>query len=198
VTIKTRATTFYPMFRLFFFRLNRRPPVSTGAELPPRALPPDTDGKLTTLAKGVNDVLNYYIQVTDTKASIFIAGSVASASFLLMNFPQEWWLRALYVIAAICLGAALIFATLVILPRLPARTSCGSVFWGDIAGCDNPADYRDRFARTANVGLLDEEYSALNFHTARILRRKILILRAAIICFLIGVLAAIPQYIIQR
>jgi hypothetical protein len=27
----------------------------------------------------VNDVLNYYIQVTDIKASIFIAGSVAAA-----------------------------------------------------------------------------------------------------------------------
>jgi hypothetical protein len=186
------------MFRLFFFRLLRPPPVSTGAELPPRSLPPDTDGKLTTLAKGVNDVLNYYVQVTDTKASIFIAGSVASASFLLINFPHDWWLRALYVTAAVCLGAALILATLVILPRLPLRTASGSVFWGDIAGCTDPADYRDRFARTATVGLLDDEYSTLNFHTARILRRKIRILRAAIICFLVGVLAALPQYLIQR
>ena len=160
--------------------------------------PPDTDGKLTTLAKGVNDVLNYYVQVTDTKASIFIAGRVASASFLLMNFPHDWWLRALYVTAAVRLGAALILATLVILPRLPLRTASGSVFWGNIAGCTDPADYRDRFARTATVGLLDDEYSTLNFHTARILRRKIRILRAAIICFLVGVLAALPQYPIQR
>ena len=40
------------MFRLLF--LHRRPPVSTGSELPPRTTPPDTDGRLTTLAKGVN------------------------------------------------------------------------------------------------------------------------------------------------
>ena len=67
------------MIRFLIPTVFRRPPVSTGVTPPPRTLPPDSDGSLTSMAKGVNDVLNYYIQVTDTKASIFIAGSVAAA-----------------------------------------------------------------------------------------------------------------------
>jgi Family of unknown function (DUF5706) len=185
------------MFRLFFPILLRQPPVSAGADLTPRLLPPDTNGAITAMAKGVNDLLNYYIQVTDTKASIMIAGSVASATFLLMAFPVEWWARVLYICSATVLGIALILATLVVLPRLPARSGNGSVFWGDIASCQSAAAYRDRFANTASAGLLDEEYSALNFYTAQILRRKIRILRTSILCFLSGVLIAIPHHLLQ-
>jgi hypothetical protein len=58
------------MIRYFIPSVLRRPPVSTGVTPPPRTLPPDSDGSLTSMAKGVNDVLNYYIQVTDTKASL--------------------------------------------------------------------------------------------------------------------------------
>ena len=61
----------------------------------------------------------------------------------------------------------------------------------------NWAAYRDRFAATAKAGLLDDEYSLLNYHTAHILRRKIRILRSAILCFLIGVLLAIPHHLMQ-
>jgi hypothetical protein len=185
------------MIRYFIPSVLRRPPVSTGVTPPPRTLPPDSDGSLTSMAKGVNDVLNYYIQVTDTKASIFIAGSVASASFLLMKFPDAWSARTLYVSSAICLGISLVLGTLVVLPRLPARSGTGSVFWGDIAACATPAEYRDRFGTTASCGFLDEEYSLLNFHTARILARKIRILRISIICFLGGVLTALPQHLMN-
>lgn len=185
------------MIRFLIPSVLRRPPVSTGVILAPRTLPPDTDGSLTSMAKGVNDVLNYYIQVTDTKASIFIAGSVAAASFLLMHFPSSLGARVLYFASAGCLGIALILATLVVLPRLPARSGTGSVFWGDISGCVNPFEYRDRFAQTASSGLLDDEYSVLNYYTARILEKKIRILRGSILSFLTGVLIALPHHLIN-
>jgi hypothetical protein len=185
------------MIRFIIPTANRRPPVSTDMTQAARTLPPDADGTLTSMAKGVNDVLNYYIQVADTKASIFIAGSVASASFLLMNFPSTLGARALYVTSAACLGVALIMATLVVLPRLPARSGTGSVFWGDIAGCSGPGEYRDRFGSAALGGLLDEEYCTLNFYTARILETKIRILRVSILCFLTGVLTALPHHLLN-
>jgi hypothetical protein len=149
------------------------------------------------MAKGVNDVLNHYIQVSDAKASIFIAGSVAAATFLLMKFPTDTAARTLYFSAAACLGVSLMRATLVILPRLPKRSGAGSVFLGDVAGCGSPADYRDRFGATASTGLLDEECSVLNFHTARILEKKIRVLRLAILCFLAGGLTALPHYLMN-
>ena len=185
------------MIRFLIPTVFRRPPVSTGVTPAPRTLPPDSDGSLTSMAKGVNDVLNYYIQVTDTKASIFIAGSVAAASFLLMKFPDGLGARILYFASASSLGVALLLATLVVLPRLPARSGTGSVFWGDIAGCSGPCEYRDRFGATASGGLLDEEYSILNFYTARILEKKIRILRISILCFLAGVLTALPHLLMN-
>jgi hypothetical protein len=185
------------MAQLSFARFFRPPPKSTGATLEPRALPPDLDGTLTTLAKGVNDVLNYYIQVTDTKASIFIAGSVAAATFLLAEMPHGAGSCVLYVCAAAGLGCSLVLATFAILPRLPARSGSGSVFWGDIASCTTASQYRDRFASTASAGLLDEEYSLLNFQTARILRKKLRILRVSVLCFLAGLLAALPHYLMH-
>jgi hypothetical protein len=185
------------MMRLFIRNSFRKPPSSTGSSLPLRALPPDSDGSLTAMAKGVNDVLNYYIQVTDTKASIFIAGSVAAASFLLVKFPEGMGPQLLYFFAATGLGISLVLGTLVILPRLPTLNGTGSVFWGDIADCTSAIEYQDRFGAAASSGLLDEEYSLLNFHTARILRKKILILRVAILCFLAGVLTALPHYLMN-
>lgn len=164
----------------------------------PRVLPPDSDGSMTAMAKGVNDVLNYYVQVTDSKASIFIAGSVAAASFLLLHFPEGLGAQLLYFSAASFLGASLILATLVILPRLPGRSGSGSVYWGHIANFANPGSYRDSFAKTAAAGLLDEEYSILNYYTARILAKKIRILQLAILFFLAGVLAALPHHLMNR
>lgn len=176
----------------------RKPPVSTGAELSPRSMPPDTNGVVTTLAKGVNDLLNYYIQVIDTKASIMIAASVTSASFLLSMFPDKFLSKLVYVSSASLLGGSLIFATLVVLPRLPAKTGRGCVFWGDIASCANAVEFRDRFASAAVGGLLDDDYSILNFHTARILGRKIRMLRSAILTFLGGVLLAVVHHLIHQ
>ncbi len=83
------------------------------------------------------------------------------------------------------------------LPRLPLRSGTGSVFGANITGNTNSTDYRDRFRKTASSGLLDEEYSLLNFHTARILEKKAQILPAAILCFLTGILTALPHHLIN-
>ena len=176
----------------------RRPPVSAGAELPPRLLPPDTNGIITTFAKGLNDLLNYYIQVIDTKASIMIAANVTSAAFLLSMFPGNFLAKLVYVSSASLLGGSLILATLVVLPRLPTRSGTGCVFWGDIAASQSAVKFRDRFASAAVGGLLDDDYSMLNFHTARILERKIRMLRAAILTFLGGVLLAVVHHLVHQ
>lgn len=185
------------MSRFLITSIFRKPPVPPPQDYRPRSMPPDTDGAITAMAKGVNDLLNYYIQVTDTKASIVIAGSVASATLLLTTFPTELWARVLYVCSATVLGASLVLASMVVMPRLPAHSGNGSVFWGDISSCESAIEYRDRFANTASAGLLDEEYSVLNYHTSMILRRKITILRSSIMCFLAGVLMAVPHHIMQ-
>ena len=44
------------MIRFLIPGVLKRPPVSTGVTPVPRTLPPDLDGSLTSMAKGVNDV----------------------------------------------------------------------------------------------------------------------------------------------
>ena len=39
-------------------------------------------------AKEINDLLNHYVTVMDTKASAFLAGNVAAATFLLREMPS--------------------------------------------------------------------------------------------------------------
>ena len=92
---------------------------------------------------------------------------------------------------------SLVMATMVVIPRLPAQTGTGCVFWSDIAKCANASEYRDRFAQVAVAGLMDEEYSVLNFYTARILGRKIRIPRGSIMAFIARVLLAIPRHLMQ-
>ena len=115
-----------------------------------------------------------------------------------MGFPTFFSLQILYVLGAGLLCASLILATLVILPRIPPTRDRGSVFWGDIAGCDSVVEYTRRFGETAKAGLLDEEYAELNFHTARILQSKLGLLRLAILSFLLGVLMALAQYLMKH
>ncbi|OYV06984.1 MAG: hypothetical protein CFE26_03420 [Verrucomicrobiales bacterium VVV1] len=162
-----------------------------------RDLPPDENGLVTTMAKGVNDLLNYYIQVADAKASIMIAGTVASATFLLTSFPSQWSARLLFVMAASGLVVSLALAIWVVIPRLPKNTGQGSVFWGDIANCPSASEYRDRFSAAATNGLLDDEYCILNYQTAIIVRSKINLLRKSILFFLWGILMAIPHHLLQ-
>ena len=62
------------MISIPLFRTTRRPPVFTGANLLSRTSPLDSNGYLTAMAKGVNDVLIYYIWVSDAQPPFFVLG----------------------------------------------------------------------------------------------------------------------------
>ena len=162
-----------------------------GASLPPRT----GDDCGTALAKGVNDLLNTYVQVADTKASIFIAGSVAAASFTLMGFPKQVFAQVLYFVGACCLFTSLVLGTLAVLPRIPRRRDQGHVFWGDIAACESAEAYALGFDIAAKEGRLTAEYAELNYHTAGILKAKLRMLRYSIMGFLIGTVVSVAQHL---
>ena len=185
------------MVRKFFYNPNKNPSSFTEPEKDLREFPPDDNGVVTAMAKGVNDLLNYYIHVADAKASVMIAGTVASASFLLKAFPDNCVAQSVYLLAASCLGVSLVFAIWVVLPRLPSINGKGCVFWGDIATCVSAAEYRNRFASTVTAGLLDDDYCILNFRTATILHSKMRFVRRAILFYLGGVLLAVPHHLIH-
>ncbi len=144
-------------------------------------------------AKSINDQVNYYIQVMDTKASYFLAGNVAAASFLLQSVPDGGLAKSAYFAAIIFFCGSILVAGSVIFPRKP-RSGTSIIFWGDIAAKDSLKSYIEHFHNTLDSGLLDEQYCAQNFFASRLMRRKFKLLRWAISLFIAGLFCALLAY----
>ena len=148
------------------------------------------------VARRVNALLNQFVGVLDTKASMFLAGNIASATFLLKDSPHEWWCRILYFISLGCYGASVVMAGATIFPRLP-KTGNSVLFWGDIAGHKTAQSYTARFDSVLDSGQLDEEYLAQNYLTARLLMRKYKCLRACIMLFFVALFVSFAVFLMS-
>lgn len=145
-------------------------------------------------AKSINDQINQYIMVMDTKASVFLAGDVAAASFYLGTTPQTDAGRVAWYVALMLFGVAILVAGGVIFPRLP-KAGNSIIFWGDIAASADFKTYQERFQRALNDGFLDEQYCVQNFHAARVMRKKFLWLRSSILLSLAALFVAFYAYL---
>lgn len=145
-------------------------------------------------AKSINDYLNHYITVMDTKASAFLAGNVAAATFLLREMPDMGMLRGAYIFALVLFASSIAVAGAVIFPRLPTKGN-SILFWGDIASQTNLHSYVDAFNRVVDGGTMDEQYCAQNFFAARVLQRKYVCLRWAIMLFFAALAVAFTVYL---
>ena len=146
------------------------------------------------IARQINGLLNHYVGVLDAKASAFLAGNVAAGSFLLREMPQTLCWRVLFFAALGAYAASVIMAGATIFPRLP-RTGNSVLFWGDIAATGSVNAYTERFDAVLDAGQLDEQYLAQNFLTSRLLRRKLLCLRAAIALFFVALFASFAVFL---
>ena len=147
-------------------------------------------------AKSINDYLNHYITVMDTKASAFLAGNVAAATFLLRDMPEMGWLRALYILALVLFASSIATAGAVIFPRLPTKGN-SIIFWGDIAAQADMKSYIHAFNQVVDQATLDEQYCAQNFFAARVLMRKYKCLRWAILMFFSALAVAFSVYLLM-
>ena len=145
-------------------------------------------------AKSINDYLNHYVTVMDTKASAFLAGNVAAATFLLREMPEMGWMRLFYILALVLFAASIALAGAVIFPRLPTKGN-SIIFWGDIAAQTNLQSYVKSFNQVMDSGTLDEQYCAQNFFAARVLIRKYRCLRLAILLFFSALVVAFAVYL---
>ena len=171
-------------------------------ETPPRCLDVNIvptiadDPQRVALAKGVNDTLNAYIGITDSKAVAFLGGSTAAASFFLSKPVEGLAPTICFAVSAAGYVSGAVAAASVIFPRIPARGQ-GTVFWGDIASRGNPNTYASDFERACETGGLLADYSRLNYFTSIILRCKIRRLRIAMLLCLGGLAVSLSYYIVS-
>lgn len=144
-------------------------------------------------AKSINDQINYYIQILDTKASYFLAGNVAAASFLLPDMPSNPFGKVVFFAAIICFATSILVAGGVIFPRRP-KSGNSIIFWGDISGHKELKSYVEHFNRILNEGFLDEQYCVQNYFSARLMRWKFRWLRCSICFFFAGLFCAFIAY----
>jgi hypothetical protein len=149
------------------------------------------------VAKGVNDLLNHYVTVFDTKASAFLAGNVAAASFLLREMPHPMCAKWLYFISLTFYATSVLMAGMTIFPRLP-RSSKSVIFWGDISAHRDLETYASEFDKVIDSSQMDDQYIAQNFYTALVIKRKCHSLRWCISFFFIGLFASFPVFISAR
>ena len=149
-------------------------------------------------ANGINKIINSYIILADQKASFLIAAGIAAPSFLLSNLPQGMGFATLVYFASSALFIlSLILSVSALIPRIPMQGS-GSVFWGDIASCDDVQTYQKRFESSLEKGRLGNEYATLNYYSSRILRSKFRCLRFSIFSFVAGSILGIVSAAIAR
>ena len=148
-------------------------------------------------AKGVNDLLNCYVSVFDTKASAFLAGNVAAASFLLREMPHPLGAQALYFVALTCYAVSVLMAGATIFPRLP-RSSKSVIFWGDISAHGDLPSYVKDFNTVMDASELDDQYVAQNYFTALVIKRKCHFLRWCVSLFFVGLFLSFPVFILAR
>ena len=146
------------------------------------------------IARQVNGLLNHFVGVLDAKASAFLAGNVAAGTFLLRTMPEALCWRVLFFTALGAYAVSVVMAGATIFPRLP-KTGDSVLFWGDIAAYGSIGAYTERFDAVLDSGQLDEQYLAQNFLTARLLRRKLLCLRASIAFFFVALFASFAVFI---
>ncbi len=149
-------------------------------------------------ANGINKIINSYIILADQKASFLIAAGIAAPSFLLSKLPQGMGFATFVYFASSSLFIiCLILAVSALIPRIP-RQGNGSVFWGDIASCDDVKSYQKRFDNSLEKDRLWSEYATLNYYSSRILRSKFLCLRYSIFSFVLGAILGMVSATVTR
>ncbi len=152
------------------------------------------DLQKAAVAKSINDYINHYITVMDTKASVLLAGNVAAASFLLKDMPADAFGKAAYIVSMSLFGISTFVAGGVIMPRRPPAGN-NIIFWGDIAARPDFKTYLEDFQRVLNGGFIDEQYCVQNYLASKVMRRKYNWMRASMMAFFAALFAGFAVYL---
>jgi len=145
-----------------------------------------------TFLRGVNDYLNFYVVVAETKAAAIFAGSSGTLLFLMDRRPdQPGRLDTLLVYGgAVLLIGAIVSACLVVYPRRPS-SGMSLVFWEDVTNNFTNVDQHRAAVEALDSESRGREIAAQNFYTSRVLHAKYQMIRPAFWLAALGFAAAV-------
>jgi hypothetical protein len=148
--------------------------------------------------KGINDYYNHYILLTDGKAAAVFAVSVALIAVLVDpdGQPQttvHGW--CFHWAAVLAFATAIGFSAWTIIPRLPSGRR-GLIFWEDVQTFPDYTEYQRAVAGLTS-DQIEAEYAAQNFFVSRVVHRKMVAVRNAIVALLAGIGLSLIQWILR-
>lgn len=175
-------------------------PFSQPTPIPPSSSQPTPSSQLIipaatlggSFGTSVNNYLNFYINIADSKATAFLAGNLVALGVVMSQNDPSRPNAPLHLLAIACFIIAGIVSTLVLFPRLPEGGS-GVIFWEDIRSYNTPDEYHQAVTQM-NPQRVEQAYAYQNYHVARVLHAKHQYLRWAIIASGLGVACAVVNY----
>jgi hypothetical protein len=142
--------------------------------------------------KGVNDYYNFYVYVTDLKASAFLAANLAAVVLALRVHPAWWFPADVRWLSLAAFGVSTFFCAWTVFPRLH-KGHMGVVFWEDVRLFPSITAYRQELGALNEKGV-EDEYAAQNWYVSNVLHKKNRAVRWAIGFFFVAVGLAVVSY----
>lgn len=149
----------------------------------------------TGFSKNVNDYLNTYVHIADAKAAALVAGNLVALGVIMSHTGGARNSDTLFHLMAVTFFMfAAGTSALVLFPRMP-KGGKGLIFWEDIRTYTSVAEYQDA-VRKLDLQTVEENFAYQNFYVSRVLHRKHILLRWAILFSASGAACTALDYVI--
>lgn len=120
--------------------------------------------------KGINQYLNHYVSVADTKAAGILTVDFTLGGYLLTHIPPMGWPLVFHWTGLVLLIASGVSALHTLYPRTP-KIGSSIIFWEDIRARGTVDTYLDDLCHT-DEGEVERQYGVQNYLVSGVLAKK--------------------------
>ena len=157
---------------------------------------PPGDDPRSGFGWNVNQYLNQYISLADTKVSLLVTADLAITVLLLPNKPpaSPLFFPIFYWSALALLVLSTIAGFITFYPRVGKKEDSGLLFWRSILSYDGYKGYQKALQENlTQSSKVEDEYARENYHLSKVLKRKNKAIQVSIICFGGGLFCALAS-----
>jgi len=149
------------------------------------------DPPMAGFGAGVHQYLNQLLTLVYSKTTTLLAANMVLVSLLLSTRTSiKIGLDNFYIGAVFFFSISAITSTIVLFPRLRHNNAGGLIFWRAILA-EGDADKYHAKVQSLTKTAVEEEYAKDNYHLAQTISLKDMLLRCAILLFILGLACAV-------